>query len=151
MVDYSESSTKSSRIIVERTVRLWGGHHHDTDWDQMQQLEIHNDDIRQVTTNVRQKMCGYLKELSRWIRQCLKYVQWSSSRSWRSSPPPVMVTVPTTAPPYSDEWPTALFFDVPFLFRQRNARCMYYTTIDVVFLDDLDTKVFGVARKAATR
>jgi hypothetical protein len=73
----SVSSTKSSRIIVERTGRLWGGHHHDTDWDQMQQSEIHDDDIRQVTTNVQQKLRGYRKELSRWMRQCLVDGQWS--------------------------------------------------------------------------
>jgi hypothetical protein len=101
MVEDSGLLTKSSRIIVERTGRLWGGHHHDTDWDKMQQSESHDDDIRHVATNVRQKLCGYLEELSRWMRQCLVDGQWSSSRwlvGWRSPPPPVMVTGPTTAP-----------------------------------------------------
>jgi hypothetical protein len=68
MVEDSESSTKSSRIIVERTGRLWGGHHHENDWDQMRQSESRDDDddIRQVTTNVWQKLCGYLKEFITW-------------------------------------------------------------------------------------
>jgi hypothetical protein len=46
----------------------------------MQQSESHDDDIRQVATNVRQKLCGYLEESSRWMRQCLVDGQWSSSR-----------------------------------------------------------------------